>query len=338
MDTDYYKILGVGRSATHDEIKKNWRALTMKYHPDRVNESRRQEATAKMIQINEAWEFLGNQKKRQQYDLQQLNPFANSMPNIPGMSGMHGIPGMPIPPELFEMISRGLFGGEMPQVFHMSTGGPMNMGQGNPMNMGQGNPMNMGQGNPMNMHSPIGSMGRGTQQPEPIQKKLEISLEEAFSGKTKQISVPRTIMRGGSRRLENETLYISIPNGVDTDEIITIKNKGNIVNNIRGDVNVVITVKNFTKFTRQGIDLIYNKDISLKEALCGFNFDMEYIDGRVFKIKNDSGNIISSGYNKIIQKMGMVRGKIKGDLIIKFNVLFPDKLSEAQIKSINEIL
>lgn len=322
MDNDYYRILGAERSATHDEIKKKWRALTMKYHPDRVNESRRQEATGKMTLINEAWEILGNQKKRQQYDLQQLNPFANSMQNIPGMSGMHGIPGMPIPPELFEIFSGGLFGGEMPQVFHMSTGGPMNMGQGNPMNR----------------QSSMGSMSGGIQHPEPIQKKLEISLEEAFSGKTKQISVPRTIMRGGSRRLENETLYISIPNGVDTDEIITIKNKGNIVNNIRGDVNVVITVKNFTKFTRQGIDLIYNKDISLKEALCGFNFDMEYIDGRVFKIKNDSGNIISSGYNKIIQKMGMVRGKIKGDLIIKFNVLFPDKLSEAQIKSINEIL
>ena len=322
MDTDYYKILEVERSASHDEIKKKWRALTMKYHPDRVPESKRQESHSKMSKINEAWEILGDKSKRQQYDLQQLNPFANSMPNIPGMSGMHGIPGMPIPPELFEMISGGLFGGEMPQVFHMSTGGPINMGHGNTMNM----------------HPSMGSMGGGIQQPEPIQKKLEISLEEAYSGKTKQISVSRTIMSGGSRRLENETLYISVPSGVDTDEIITIKNKGNIINNVRGDVKVVITVKNFTKFNRQGIDLVYNKDISLREALCGFNFDMEYIDGRMFKIKNDSGNIISSGYNKIIQKMGMVRGKIKGDLIIKFNVIFPDKLTETQINSIKEIL
>lgn len=320
MDTDYYKILGVERSASHEEIKKNWRALTMKYHPDRVGESKRHEAHAKMSKINQAWEILGDKKKRQQYDLQQLNPFVNSMPNIPGMSGMPNMQGMPIPPELFDIISGGLFGGEMPHVFHMSSGGPVNMGQGNPINM-------------------HGSMrGGGMPPPEPIQKNLEISLEEAYSGKTKQISVSRTIMSGGSRRLENETLYIAIPSGVDTDEIITIKHKGNIVNNIKGDVKVVITVKNFTKFNRQGIDLIYKKDITLKEALCGFNFDMDYIDGRAFKIKNDSGNIIASGYNKIIQKMGMIRGKVKGDLIIKFNVIFPEKLTETQIKGIKEIL
>ena len=105
-----------------------------------------------------------------------------------------------------------------------------------------------------------------------------------------------------------------------------------------GDIKVSIIVKNFTKFVRQGIDLIYNKDISLKEALCGFDFDMEYIDGRIFKIKNDSGNIISSGYNKIIPKMGMNRENVKGDLIIKFNVIFPQKLSESQVNTLNNIL
>tara|TARA_Y100000591_G_C21837393_1_gene703395 strand:- start:540 stop:1496 length:957 start_codon:yes stop_codon:yes gene_type:complete len=318
MDTDYYKVLGVDRTATESEIKKQYRKLSMSCHPDRERDaSQRDAATQKFQKISEAYEVLGDSAKRQQYDLQQLNPFRNgipgmpgmpSMPKMPGMSGVPGIPGMPIPPELFELFSSGLFGGEMPQVFHMSSGGPV------PMHTSQ------------------------ESAPEPIEKNLEISLEEAFTGKTKQISVSRTIMRRGTRNIETETLYISVPAGIDNDEIITIKNKGNVVNNMRGDVKVVIRVKNFTKFSRQGIDLIYNKEITLKESLCGFDFDMEYIDGRVFKIKNESGNIISSGYKKIIPKMGMAREKVKGDLIIKFSVLFPKNLDQKKIDLLKTIL
>lgn len=318
MSTDYYKALGVERSASDEEIKKAFRKLSMECHPDRIkDDAHRPAATVKFQQISEAYENLGDSNKRRQYDLQQLNPFANGMPRMsrmPGMASMTGMGamgamgGMPIPAELFEILTGGMFGGDAAQVFHMSSGGPVHM-------------------------------GGAIQKPEPIQKNLELSLEEAYTGKTKQISVSRTIMSGNTRRLEKETLYISVPPGIDTNEIITIKNKGNVINNnITGDVNVVITVKNFTKFKRQGIDLIYNKEISLKEALCGFNFDMEYIDGRVFKIKNDSGNIISNGHNKVIHKMGMTREKDQGDLIIKFKVVFPLELTKSQINTLNEIL
>ena len=319
MDIDYYKILGVTRSASESEIKKAYRKLSMLTHPDRAPEQERETAKVKFQEINQAYEILGSPEKRKQYDFQQLNPFKgglSGMTGMPGMSGMSGVAsmaGVPIPPELFEILTGGMggmFGGKAPQVFHMSSGGPVHMGGGG-----------------------------GFQIPEPIEKNLEISLEEAFTGKTKQISVSRTILNGGSRRLEKETLYISVPPGIDTNEIITIKDKGNIShNNIKGDVKVVITIKNYTKFKRQGIDLIYNKEISLKEALCGFDFDMEYIDGRSFKIRNDSGNIISNGYNKIIPNMGMSRENNKGDLVIKFKVVFPKSLDKQQIKTLSDVL
>tara|TARA_B110001450_G_C17315971_1_gene357391 strand:- start:22 stop:600 length:579 start_codon:yes stop_codon:yes gene_type:complete len=175
--------------------------------------------------------------------------------------------------------------------------------------------------------------------PPPIQKELVISLEEAFVGKTKQISVTRTIIAGATRNLEKETLYITIPKGIDTNEIITIKDKGNIANNdARGDVKVIIKVTNSTNFDRHGIDLIYNKNITLKQALCGFTYDMEYIDGRSFKINNNSGNIISSGYEKIVPNMGMTRDNNTGDLIIKFDITFPKTLSADTINNLDKIL
>ena len=136
----------------------------------------------------------------------------------------------------------------------------------------------------------------------------------------------------------NETLYISIPKGVDTDEIITIEDKGNIHNEISGDVKIIIKIKNYTKFERKGLDLIYNKEISLKEALCGFSFDMEYIDGKVFKINNNEGNIISDGYEKNIPNMGMNRDNNIGILTINFKVIYPKKLSLEDIQKIKEIL
>ena len=89
---------------------------------------------------------------------------------------------------------------------------------------------------------------------------------------------------------------------------------------------------------RDGLDLIYNKNVTLKEALCGFAFDMKFIDGRNFKINNGNGNIIHANYKKIVPKLGMKRDNHIGNLIIIFSVMFPEKLEEDQINKLREIL
>ena len=71
-------------------------------------------------------------------------------------------------------------------------------------------------------------------------------------------------------------------------------------------------------FERNGIDLIFKKSITLKESLCGFSFDLLYIDGREFKINNEPGNIIPAEFTKIIPKLGMERDNNIGNLIIIF--------------------
>ena len=89
---------------------------------------------------------------------------------------------------------------------------------------------------------------------------------------------------------------------------------------------------------RNGLDLILNKTISLKDALCGFMFDMNYLDGRIFKINNNGGNVITNNYNKVLSGMGMKREEHTGNLIINFTVTFPEKLTEQQITALREIL
>ena len=95
---------------------------------------------------------------------------------------------------------------------------------------------------------------------------------------------------------------------------------------------------NETEFQRQGLDLILHKTISLKDSLCGFSFDMKYIDDRIFKINNGQGNIITHNYKKVIQKMGLKREQHVGNLIIEFSVVFPDKLTDEQMDALAKIL
>ena len=75
----------------------------------------------------------------------------------------------------------------------------------------------------------------------------------------------------------------------------------------------------------------------MKEALCGFSFELKYITGKTYTITNNSGNIISHGYRKIIPNMGFSRDQHIGNLIISFNVKFPDKLTEETIEKLKLI-
>ena len=104
------------------------------------------------------------------------------------------------------------------------------------------------------------------------------------------------------------------------------------------DVKVFIKVTNDTPLVRSGLDLIFKKSISLKDALCGLSFDLPYINGKTYKINNDIGSIIQPGYRKVIPDMGMERDNVKGSLVIEFNVEFPEKLSIDNINKLKDLL
>ena len=168
---------------------------------------------------------------------------------------------------------------------------------------------------------------------------MSISLLEAFKGCKQPLSITRWILEGNKHVEQGETIYVDIPSGIDDNEIITIKNKGNKLNSsTKGDIEIKINIINNTAFERNGIDLIFKKSITLKESLCGFVFDLPYIDGREFRINNELGNIIPPDFHKTISKFGMRRDSSIGDLIIIFDVIYPKKISLEQLSKLSEIL
>ena len=114
--------------------------------------------------------------------------------------------------------------------------------------------------------------------PQPIIKTITISLQHAFTGINYPIEIQRVINYNKIKTLETEKLYVNIHPGIDNNEIILIKNKGNIFDNIQGDLKIIIKINNDTKFIRNGLNLHYKHIITLKEALLGFNFELEFMN------------------------------------------------------------
>jgi DnaJ-class molecular chaperone len=117
-----------------------------------------------------------------------------------------------------------------------------------------------------------------------------------------------------------------------------IPNKGNMgPDGLLGDIRISIQINNPTKLERHGLDLYYTHDITLKESLCGFEFDLVYLQGQTLRITNVK-NIVTPHYKKIIPQMGMKRDGSVGNLIIQFNVVFPTTLSETTLQQLEALL
>lgn len=307
MSDNFYDILEIPETASADEIKKAYRRLSMIYHPDKNKNN--PDATAKFQKISEAYETLSDNDKKNEYDMRRNNPF------IKMMSGKQG-PNINPVDELFSSIFGMPFGTS-------ASFGPPSFGPGITRVFHNGVPININQ---------------GLQKPVPIIQNILVPIDKILTGTTIPIDVERWIIQDGNKMFEHETLYVNVPKGIDEGEIIMLRDKGNIMTeDCKGDIKLFIKIQNDTEFKRSGLDLLYEKTITVKEALCGFTFELKYITGKVYTINNNSGNIIGHGYRKIIPNMGFSRDQHTGNLIIIFNVRFPDKLTEETIEQLKKI-
>jgi DnaJ family protein A protein 2 len=176
------------------------------------------------------------------------------------------------------------------------------------------------------------------QKPTPIIQNVTIPIDKILTGTTIPLDIERWLIQDGNKVFEKETIYVTIPKGIDDGEIVVLRDKGNILReDCKGDVKLFIKIDNDTEFKRSGLDLLLDKTITVKEALCGFSFELKYITGKTYTINNASGNIISHGYRKIVPNMGFTREQHTGNLIILFNVKFPEKLSDDVLEQLRKI-
>ena len=174
--------------------------------------------------------------------------------------------------------------------------------------------------------------------PPPIIKTIDILLENVLTKQTKPITIERMIDYAEIKNFESETIYVSIPQGIDHGEMLEIPKKGNILNGIQGDIKIIINLNNNTSFQRDGLDLIYKKTITLKEALLGFKFKLSLLDTTEYTIQNKGNIIIHNNFKKEIPNLGIQRDNACGKLIIVFQVCLPKKLTEKQKQKLAEIL
>jgi DnaJ-class molecular chaperone len=324
---DYYNVLGVDENAGQDEIKKAYRKLSLIHHPDKNPGNL--EAEAKFKQINEAYQVVGDENERKQYDMKRRSPFGGIQQN----HGHQDHAGMNQMNDIFKMF----FGGQMPQN-EQGMGGIPGMGGMPGMGIFQGmggfptgNVRVFRNGQPVDMNA--------LNKPPPIIKNIVISLEQAYKGDHVPIQIERWLFEGGIRKCETETLYIPIIKGIDDNEMIILREKGNILSSeLKGDVKIVINIQNTTIFKRDGLNLQMEKDISIKESLCGFDFIIHHINGKQLRYTSDAGSPMKDGIVKVISGFGIERENNKGNLCIKFNVKYPEKLTAEQIMRLKEIL
>ncbi|KAI0822522.1 hypothetical protein BC628DRAFT_1388929 [Trametes gibbosa] len=371
MGTDYYKLLGVSRDASDDDIKKAYKKMALKWHPDRNAGS--EEASKKFKEISEAFEVLSDKQKRTIYD--QFGEEGLKGGGVPpqgaggpggGFSSFGGFPGG----QTFTFTSgpgggsggRAGFSPTDPnQIFEQIFGmGGLGGGMGG---FGAGRSRSMGNmfshdvdddmtgsffgGMPGGMPGGARSSTRQSRPSPPspppeITRPLKVSLEDLYSGATKHLKVGRRLLNGGT---EDKVLEIQISPGWKSGTKIRFPRAGNEQPSGEAqDLVFVVEEKPHERFVREGNNLIARVKIPLVDALTGGGGKqvVEHLDGRKIQVPVPFG-IVKPGQETTLPDEGMpIRKegsvKKKGDLIVKWDVVFPERLTATQKDDIRKAL
>lgn len=300
---DYYKILGVARTATEKEIKQAYRKLARQYHPD-VNPGDHA-AQEKFKDINEAYEVLSDPEKKKKYDLLGSDWRRYQQ----GGTGSGGFD--------WGSYTRQSGGGQSQQPFDFGGGDFSDFFESIFGGLG---------GQRVRAGGSTGSQA-SARKGEDSEVEVEVTLREAYLGTKRLVTV-------GGERLE-----VGIPAGVKTGSKVRMTGKGQrgVGNGPRGDLYLVVSVVDDPRFSRDGDDLTVDVPVELYTAVLGGEMKVPTLDGRELVVRVPAGT--SSGKKIRLRGQGMpkLRGDDKGDLYARLLVQVPTSLSDEQRRLFEEL-
>ena len=346
-----YEVLGVEKDFTKDELKKKYRQLAKKYHPDLNPDN--EEAKEKLQEINEAYAILSNDENRRKYDMYGESAFN-------GSGGGFGDINFDLS-DIFGDIFGDIFSGGF------SSGKRSNYPQKgedlqtvvtldfNEAAFGTKKEITFrrteicskchGTGAKNGSKVKVCSKCHGTgevryQQQSPFGTFVRNSVCDECHGTGEIIEEKCQTCKGKKKVSKTKTINIDIPAGVDNDSVINLRGEGNAGHNggPSGDLYVIIKVKEHELFERRGYDLYFKMPISFSQAALGANIEIPLIDGiekysipegtqtgTVFKLKNEG-----------IQKLNNNEGK-RGDLYFEVVVITPKNLNSKQKELLKQL-
>jgi curved DNA-binding protein len=296
---DYYELLGVSKTAVDDEIKKAYRKLAKKYHPDKNPGDKAAEEKFKLI--SEAYAVLSNPEKRKQYDQFGMGDFQQRYSQEDIFSGFNV-------GDLFKDLG---FGGN--DIFSM-FGGQRGRQTGRPGGRQRQQSYDFGDYITREQHSP---------KDLDLNYELEIPFMDSIHGAEKRISF--------ATNKGPEEVNVKIPKGISTGKKLKLQGKGNVDPRTgrQGDLYIIVKVGEHPFFKRNGNDLVVTKEIKLTDALLGTVTEVPSVDGpkRV---------TIPPGAKKVRLKGLGVPGT-DADQYVEVIVEIPKKLTEKQKTLVEEL-
>jgi curved DNA-binding protein len=299
MSEDYYKVLGVQKIASEEEIKKAYRKLAMKYHPDHTKGDK--SAEEKFKKISEAYAVLSDKEKRKEYDTFGSEGFRQRFSQ--------------------EDIFRGFDFGDIFREFGFGGDNFSNVGGGGRrFSFGTGSPFNFG-----------GAQQHSQAKGSDLIYELPLTLREIATGTSKAIAF--------QHQGRSENLTVKIPKGLIAGKKLRLAGKGNPspYGGPAGDLYIKSKVLNDLVFSSENYDLYIDRELKLSEAILGTTVSVPTIDDKQLSLKIPPGT--KQGTKMRLSGHGLpdMKNNKKGDLYVRVYVTIPQNLNKEQKKIVDKL-
>ena len=308
---EYYQVLGVGKTATADEIKKAYRKLALKYHPDKNPGDKA--AEEKFKEISEAYAVLSDAEKRKQYDTFGSTGFRQRYSQEDIFRNF----------DLNDILRQFGFGTGFRGTGGFHTGGFRTAGGGSPFEGMFGQTMRGG------------GCGGGCG-PQPVKGgdltyELTVTLEDVLHGAEKTIS-----LRQNGR---SQNVSVKVPKGIEDGKRLRLPGKGGPSSSggPPGDLYLKVHVADHPVFQRAEDDLVVEQRIPFSEACFGTSIEVATLDGKKFNVRVPPG--VQQDAKLRIKGHGLPAGPIghRGDLLVKIAVQVPKSLTPEQEEAVRSL-